>query len=250
MDFAAALLAENRAFGGLVEGGDPAQPIPTCPEWNLKQLFRHVGRGHLWAAQIVADRRDQPPDPRAVAGGKPPDDPGAATDWLNAGAQRVIDTVVNTGAETPVWTFLGPRPAGWWIRRRLHEVVVHRADAALALGRDFDVTPELAADGVSEWLGLITAGIRRGGGPPLGTGQSLHLHATDPGLGPAGEWTVQAGPDGLSWSHEHGKGAVAVRGTASRLLLALLRRIPAEDAGITIFGDSAVWHAWLGRTPF
>lgn len=251
MDYGAALLDENRAFGDLIRTADPTVPIPTCPEWTLKQLFRHVGRGQLWSAQIVADRLDSPPDPSTVEGGKPPADPDAAIDWLLDGAQRVIDAVAQVGADTQVWTFLGPRPAEWWIRRRLHEVAVHRADATLALGRGFELAPELAADGISEWLDQAAPRAGRdGGAPPLGAGQTIHLHATDPGLESAGEWTISAGPAGITWSHEHGKGDVALRGSAVELLLATLRRIPAADTGITVFGDTTVWQHWLDHTPF
>ncbi|HEU0192195.1 MAG TPA: maleylpyruvate isomerase family mycothiol-dependent enzyme [Mycobacterium sp.] len=251
MHYAAALLDENRAFGELVRAGDPAAPIPTCPEWNLKQLFRHVGRGHRWAAQIIADRVDHPLDPRAVEGGKPPDDPDEAITWLNDGAQRVVDAVAQAGPDTPAWTFIGPRPASWWIRRRLHEVTVHRADAALALGRGYRLAPELAADGISEWLDLaIPRAGRDGSPPPLGDGQSIHLHATDSGLASAGEWTVRADATGITWSHEHGKGAVALRGPAVDLLLATLRRVPVADTDVTAFGDLQVWQNWLDRTAF
>ena len=56
--------------------------------------------------------------------------------WLRSGPRLLLDAVDATGPQTPVWTFLGPRPAAWWIRRRLHETLVHRADAALALGAE------------------------------------------------------------------------------------------------------------------
>ncbi|HEX7322692.1 MAG TPA: maleylpyruvate isomerase family mycothiol-dependent enzyme [Mycobacterium sp.] len=251
MDYAAALFDENRAFGELVRAGDPATSIPTCPEWNLRQLFRHVGRGHRWAAQMIADRVDHPLDPRAVEGGKPPDDPGEAITWLNDGAQRLVDAVAQVGPDTPVWTFLGPRPASWWIRRRLHEVTVHRADAALALGRSYQLAPELAADAISEWLDVTTQRAGRDtGAAPLNDGQTIHLHATDPGLGPVGEWTVRADATGLTWSHEHGKGSVALRGPALDLLLAITSRVPVADTGVAVFGDGAVWQNWLDHTAF
>ncbi|PRC61083.1 hypothetical protein C6A85_12760, partial [Mycobacterium sp. ITM-2017-0098] len=41
----------------------------------------------------------------------------------------VIDAVGRVGSER-VWTFVGPKPAGWWVRRRVHETAVHRIDAA------------------------------------------------------------------------------------------------------------------------
>lgn len=253
MDYAAALLDETRAFGELIRNGNPELAVPTCPEWNLTQLFRHFGRGNRWAAQIIADRMDSPLDPRDVVDGKPPAEPDAAIEWLHDGAQRVLDAVAQSGPDTPAWTFMGPRPASWWVRRRLHEATVHRADAVLALGGDFSLSPELAADGISELLDLIPALIARNGQVlPLADGHSVHLHATDDGLGSAGEWTISrpAGADTVSWSHEHGKGSVALRGSARDLLLAVMRRVPVADTDIAVFGDAAVWQNWVDHTAF
>jgi uncharacterized protein (TIGR03083 family) len=255
VDYASAFLEENRAFSELVRDADESTPVPTCPGWTLKQLLRHVGRGDRWAAQIVRDRLDESLDPRSVEGGKPPPDPAAAISWLHGGAQRLVDAVELLGVETPVWTFLGPRPANWWIRRRLHEASVHRADAAIAVGSEYTLEPGLAADGITEWLERVAIQAGGEGAPlPLDDGSSLHLHATDPGLGEAGEWTISvtgSGSEaGITWSHDHGKGSVALRGGATELLLAVTRRVSVADTGIEMFGDDAVWQNWLDRTPF
>jgi uncharacterized protein (TIGR03083 family) len=251
VDYAVALLEQNRAFGEVIRSGDPSTPVPTCPGWSLSQLFRHVGRGDRWAAQVVADRVDHYLDPRTVDGGKPPPDPDEAISWLHGGAQRLIDAVEQVGLNTPVWTFLGPRPAYWWVRRRLHEATVHRGDAALALGLDYPLAPELAADGIGEWLERVASQAGRDNAPlPLQDGQTVHLHATDPGLGAAGEWTIRSDGGRISWSHDHGKGAVALRGGAVDLLLAVVRRVPVADTDIGLSGDASVWQNWLDRTPF
>lgn len=249
MDVRAALIEETAAFGELIRGADQETPVPTCPGWTLRQLFRHVGRGNRWAAQIVADRLDIALDPREVRGGKPPEEPDAAIDWLNSGAQLILDSVDGVGADTDVWTFIGPRPAQWWIRRRLHEATVHRADAAIALGTDFRLAPEVAADAIDEWFERVAVEANVDSSP-LNPGTTLHLHATDDGLGVAGEWTLTGTDTGIAWSHEHGKGDAAVRGTAQNLLLAVVRRQTAADGGLEIFGDTAVWDGWLDRTPF
>jgi uncharacterized protein (TIGR03083 family) len=250
VDYAAAFLEQNRAFSELFRNPDQSKPVPTCPGWSLGQLFRHVGRGDRWAAQIVRERHDQFLDPRSVEGGKPPPDPDDAIFWLHGGAQRLVDAVEMTGVETPVWTFLGPRPANWWIRRRLHEVAVHRADAAIAVGSDFKLEPHIAADGITEWLERIAVQAGSDGAPlPLEDGVTMHLHATDPGLGEAGEWTIGVSDGGITWSHEHGKGTVALRGGATELLLAMVGRVSIADTGIELFGDESVWQNWLDRTP-
>jgi uncharacterized protein (TIGR03083 family) len=250
VDYASTYLAETRALGELIRAADQSTPVPTCPGWNLEQLFRHVGRGDRWAAQIVRDRMDTFLDFRSVEGGKPPPELDDAIAWLNDGAQLLVDAVEVAGGDTPVWTFLGPRPANWWVRRRLHENLVHRADAALAVGADFTLDAAVAADGIDEFLEriVIQAG-KDGAALPLEGGDTLHLHATDPGLGEAGEWTVAVDDVVITWSHEHGKGTVALRGAATELLLAMTRRVPLAETGIAVFGDEAVWRRWLDRTP-
>ena len=48
----------------------------------------------------------------------------------------------------------------------------------------------------------------------------------------------------------HGKGDVAVTGPADRLLLVLLRRAPADDPALTVYGDASVLAGWLTATAF
>ena len=76
-------------------------------------------------------------------------------------------------------TFLGPKAASWRLRR-LHEATVHRADAAIALGAPYQLSAELAADGITEWLdqlaltplwpasGRSGTGVRSGGAVQFG----------------------------------------------------------------------------------
>ena len=136
--------------------GDLERPVPTCPGWTFRQLATHVGRGHRWAAQIVATRATTPIPTREVADGKLPSDPAQHAPWLNAGADQVINAVTAAGSDV-VWTLSGLGPASFWGRRRAHEAAVHLADAQLAAGRDVDLAPDVAADGVDEWLTRIAA---------------------------------------------------------------------------------------------
>jgi uncharacterized protein (TIGR03083 family) len=244
VDFAAALIEENAAFAETLREADAATQVPTCPGWTLRHLLRHVGRGDRWAAQIVGDRLSDYLDPHDVRNGKPPDDGEGAIDWLRGGVQSLLSAVDEVGADTAVWTFLGPRPAAWWIRRRLHEATVHRADAELALGRDVSLAAELAADGLTEWLERVV--VQAGDGrSPLRDGQALHLHATD-----GGEWTLRGDGSALALDHTHADAAATVSGAATPLFLAVVRRLRADDPRITINGDGNVWRAWLDHTPF
>jgi uncharacterized protein (TIGR03083 family) len=243
----AGLRACTAELARLVDG-DMERPVPTCPGWTFRQLATHVGRGHRWAAQIVATRATEPVPPREVADGKLPQDPARHAAWLNAGADQVIEAVAAAGGD-PVWTMIGMRPAGFWLRRRAHEAAVHLADAQLAAGRDVDLAPGLdpglAADGVDEWLGLFAGGLAR---DLDGDGQTLHFHATDPGV--SGEWLIALTPAGVTVQRGHARADVAVRGPAADLLLVLTRRLPPSAPRVEVLGEPALLTHWLQHTPF
>lgn len=248
--FFAALSSCTAELAQIIDG-DLNRPVPTCPGWTFRQLATHLGRGHRWAAQIVATRATVPLPMREVPDGKLPEDPAQHTPWLNAGADQVIKAVTAAG-HAPVWTLVGMGPASFWARRRAHEAAVHLADAQLASGHEIDLAPDLAADGISEWLTLVAAATA----DPVrardlsGDGQSLHFHATDPGLPGTGEWLVTRTPSGVTVQPGHARADVAVRGPAASLLLVLTRRLPPSDPSVEVLGDQASLTHWLQHTPF
>jgi uncharacterized protein (TIGR03083 family) len=240
--------ASTETLAGLVHGSDLTRQVPTCPDWTLRQLATHVGRAHRWAAEIVSTRSAEFIPFRQVPDGRIPDDPALHAPWLRAGAARLIEVVTEAGSD-PVWTFDGPRPASFWARRMAHETAVHRADAQITAGREPQFDPVIAADGIDEWLGSMS-GI---GAPDprvdaLPDGAVLHVHVTDEGVD--GEWLVRRDGDSVTVQPGHAKGDVVVRGPAGRVLLVLLRRVPADDPQVEVLGDAALLTGWLARTPF
>jgi len=232
---------------------DQSLPIPTCPGWTLRQLVTHVGRAHRWAAEITRTRSDAFIPFRAVPDGKLPDDRAEQCAWLRAGAARIIDAVREAGSDL-VWSFIGPAPAGFWIRRMAHETLVHRADAQLAAGAEPEpvIEAEVAADAIDEWLMLLTGGLGNSGErtKALPAAAGLHIHATDDGLGGRGEWMIRHEAGGLTVEPGHGEGDAALTGPAASLLLVLMRRRPVSDPAVTVYGDSAVVDGWLASTAF
>jgi uncharacterized protein (TIGR03083 family) len=248
VDYAAALIEQNRLLADITLAADPSTPVPTCPGWTVLQLLRHVGRGDRWAAQIIREHADGYLDPRQVPDGRPADDPAAARDWLLAGPVTLLDAIQHTGPDTPVWTFLGPRPAAWWTRRRLHEATIHRADAALATERTYDLAPELAADGIDEWLDRLAVELPSATSVALDDARTIVLNATDLTADEAG-WLIRGLTHGIAWAREQAEdaGHVRVTGTAKDLLLALFRR--ADEGDIQLDGDKDIWRQWLAATP-
>jgi uncharacterized protein (TIGR03083 family) len=244
--------ASTETLAGLVDGADLTRPVPTCPDWTLRQLATHVGRAHRWAAEITGTRSAEFIPFRQVPDGKFPDDPAQHAPWLRAGAARVVDAVRAAGND-PVWAFGELRPASIWGRRMAHETAVHRADAEIAAGREVRFEPDIAADAIDEWLGFLS-GLGNGTDDPrlgaLPDGAVLHVHATDEGLDGAGEWLVRREGSEVTVQPGHGRGDVALRGPAGRLLLVLMRRVPPDDPQVQVLGDRALLDAWLAATPF
>ena len=121
-----------------------------------------------------------------------------------------------------------------------HETSVHRWDAELAAGEARPIDPELASDGVDEFLNVMLLQPRFSSAPIEG---SVHLHATDT----PGEWLVREQEDGtLVVTAEHAKGDAALRGAASDLLLALWGRVGSD--ALEVIGDRAVAERLLART--
>lgn len=253
VDYATALLDQNVLLVETFKGADLGVAVPTCPGWTLLQLMRHVGRGDRWAAQMIRDNVNDL-DVRAVVDGRPPDDEEQALDWLRASPSTVVDAVANRGEDSLVPTFLGPRPGVWWLRRRLHETTVHRADAAIArtsVGDDtaYRLAPVLAADGIDEWIERLVEFQRQGTMPPsLRPGQRLALQTTDPELASV-RWIVEGTDSGLLRPDIQTDADTTVIGRAEDLFLAMVRRRTIEESAIHLDGDPNVWHSWLAGTP-
>jgi uncharacterized protein (TIGR03083 family) len=233
--FAAEILAQARDFSAALAHTDPGAAVPDCPEWTVLDLSAHVGRGLRWAAAVTAQRTFVPFS--QVPEAEQPADPAP---WLRAAAELLVATVAEHGADQPAWTWIVDQRAGFWLRRMTHELVVHRADAAGAAGVPFDVAPDLAADGVTEFFELIPDRLRMTPTPGLralaGDGETLHLHATDG----AGDWLVRRTPEGLVVTSAPEPADVTVRGPAAGLMLSLYGRRPAAE--IEVLGDGALFE--------
>ena len=71
---------------------------------------------------------------------------------------------------------------------------MHRADAALAVGREYTLDQDVAVDAIDEWLELGSLPTHFEVHPRmrelLGPGRTLHFHATDTAPQAAAEWLM------------------------------------------------------------
>jgi uncharacterized protein (TIGR03083 family) len=234
------LRADRARFAGAV-GLDVSvlgTTVPACPDWTLQDLLVHLGRVHRWAM----DAARLAPDATFPRLGPRPDEGTDPAAWVVDGLDELIADFATMDLDEPCWTFAGPGTRRFWLRRQAMETAVHRVDAQSVLGTGDPVDPEIAADGVDEWLDLQATRWYKAHPDIVGT---LHLHATDDGEG-SSEWFVQVDPARLGWHHGHHKGDVAVRaGRADLFLMAWRRRRPDE---LDVVGDAALLEAFLHQT--
>jgi uncharacterized protein (TIGR03083 family) len=239
-----AIEREERAMLDAAAAAGLETEVPSCPGWTVGHLIGHVGRlNNRWSYLLEHRSLDAPVRENEVM---PPDALDERPAWVLTGLDRFLVALRSTPPDTPVWTFGAPPVASFYARRMAHETAMHRVDTELAASALTPVDRPLALDGVDEFLEVMSPMITDLGGG----GRTMHLHATDPGTEAGeGEWLLRL-DDTISFTKEHAKGDVAVRGSASDLLLLLTNRLGADSPGFEIFGDSAVLDLWRERAKF
>ncbi|HMG25506.1 MAG TPA: maleylpyruvate isomerase family mycothiol-dependent enzyme [Acidimicrobiia bacterium] len=236
-DYISALRWNGNAAAQAARDTSMETMVPSCPEWNLRDLAHHLGSHHRW----VAGNLDQPPDGQAYKQREePPADEGIA-DWLADGAEMLANKLEATDPAKPCWTWVPfDDTVGFWSRRTTQETAMHRWDAQNTGGDADGVETELAADGVDEYLGIL--GAFRGRRFP--EGGSIHLHTTDT----PGEWLVRLDAEGVELTREHAKGDVAIRGPASEVLLVLMGR--KTMGAVDVFGEAPLFERFRKHASF
>lgn len=249
------IVAQSESLASCLEEADLATAVPPCPGWNLAQLVRHLGGAHRWTEETVRTRATGPlPDTRIrEVPADPGVDPAVLGAWLVEGARELAKALREAGPDAEVWS---PAPGGapFLARRMAHETVVHRADAALTVGAEYEVDEEIAVDTLDEWMELGAMPQFLEAFPEkrelLGPGRTLHFHATDTSPGAEADWLIDLTGDAIVWRRSQEAAAVTVRGPLTGLLLVVYRRLAARDAGVQVVGDVRLFDFWLERVAF
>ncbi|GIG64962.1 maleylpyruvate isomerase family mycothiol-dependent enzyme [Phytomonospora endophytica] len=219
----AALAVDYALLRSHAESG-PDRRVPTCPDWTLDELLRHVAVVYLH--KVTAMRAGAMPTewPPPLGHEETP----ALLDRA-FGELRAEFDARDPADETHTW-YDPDQTVGFWIRRMALETAVHRADAELATGVPVtSVGAELAADGVDEVLDIM-----------LAWGSVKYREFRDEDLP-----TIELRAGGRSWFvrpttkgvviDAEGEAATIIQAEPSDLLYWLWRR--AGDDVLTVTGD-------------
>ncbi|WP_037676216.1 maleylpyruvate isomerase family mycothiol-dependent enzyme [Streptomyces griseus] len=207
--------------------------VPTCPEWQVRDLLRHTGAVHRWAAGFVAERHTSPRPP----GDAPDLDGPELVAWYRDSHRHLVDTLSAAAPDTECWAFLpAPSPLAFWRRRQAHETAVHRYDAESALsGAPHPIGTDFAVDGIDELLrGFHTRPKSR---VRTDEPRLLRVRATDADA----VWTVRLSSEPPAATRgESGDAECELSGPAEQLYLALWNRVSVP----TVTGDASLAAFW------
>jgi uncharacterized protein (TIGR03083 family) len=229
---------EGQLLASAAEQAGPEAKVPTCPEWQVRDLLRHTGAVHRWATAFVAEELTA----FRPFGDEPALDGAELLAWFRSGHRRLVDTLGSAAPDVRCWHFLpAPSPLAFWARRQAHETAVHRFDAEAARGG----TPEefgrtFAADGIDELLRGFHARDKsrvRSAEPRV-----LRVRASDTD---GAVWTVRLTEEPPAAEYgEAGDADCEVSGPAARLYPALWNRLPFPR----VTGDVSVAGLWREKS--
>ncbi|MFE0425143.1 maleylpyruvate isomerase family mycothiol-dependent enzyme [Streptomyces sp. NPDC058953] len=240
-EFIVTLDREGVLLAAAAEAAGPDAAVPGCPGWQVRDLVRHTGAVHRWAAAFVVEGHEafRPPGPG------PDLDGDALLTWYRDGHRALVSALAGAPDDLSCWAFLpAPSPLAFWTRRQAHETAVHRVDAESALGGApgtagtlTPMAPGFAADGVAELL----TGLHAGDGSRVrsATPRILRVRTTDT----RDVWTVRitAAPP-VTDTSDTGPVDCELRGTAEQLYLTLWNRLPLST--VSLSGDAATAALW------
>jgi uncharacterized protein (TIGR03083 family) len=218
--------------------------VPACPGWVMRDLVRHLGEIHLWAAANIvspkphwlhvgqlADLQRYWPD---LAAEWPEDDELIA--WYRATHANLVHVLRTAPLDVEAFTFLpAPSPLTMWARRQASELAIHRFDAESAQEVVTHYDPRFAADMLDE---LVSGFAPHFTIDAVGDDRVLQVVAADVDE----RWWVTMGPDGVTTSRTGDRADLTVTGTAAELYLLLWNR--SSDSTVHLAGDVELMDLW------
>ena len=152
--YVAVLSGEAGVLGAAGEEAGRDAEVPTCPGWTVTDLVQHMGEVHRWAAAVITSKATKLGQVPSDFLGPLPDAPDLF-DWFRNGAAALCTALTAADPNVEYATFLNDPPSPrllFWARRQMLETSMHRVDAEAAAGRCTGFTPDVALDGIDEFL--------------------------------------------------------------------------------------------------
>ena len=232
----------DRFSEGLVNA-DMSARVPTCPDWSIEDLTRHLGTVHRWAAMLVGERATS----RISLSTMSIDSDVVDAQWLHSGGRALVEVLRSANPDDPMWAWGADQHVRFWSRRQLHETFVHRIDLELATRTLSYIDPTIALDAADEFLanmksdGDISLRSRDGRESEL-----FRIRATMP----PSQWSVRLGTDDYGFVDSPETPDAELSGPAVELLKVLLHRGEMANSEVVVTGDETLAEYWLSRTAF
>jgi uncharacterized protein (TIGR03083 family) len=194
VDHLALLEDETTAMVGVLRDLDLAAPVRSCPGWTVADLVAHLTGIHRWVVGALDNAGPPPYDE------EPQPDPVGA---YERHATAMVEKLRSLAPDAPAWTFdRHNQTAGFWRRRQLHEVAVHRWDV-----QPYPLDPAIASDGIDEVLDFFLP-------------RQIGMGRTE-----VPEGTLRLISPERAWAFGDGRPLHTTQGTASDLILGLWGRV-------------------------
>jgi uncharacterized protein (TIGR03083 family) len=175
IDYLAAIAVNSARIADLT-GAHPNAQVPSCPDWKGQDLLVHVTEVQqfwAWVTRLGGAAPNQAERPVF-------DDSVDAETAARLATSDLIAAYEQVGLDAPTWV--------WWTtdnqdtvfgsaRRQAHEALIHRVDAEQTAGVESVIDPDIAADGIAEFLERMIGDVA----PSSWSAQSglIEVYATD-----------------------------------------------------------------------
>ena len=208
-DWLAAIARDAETLEVAARAAGPDAAVPSLPRMDgHRRSWSTPGRCSTRASLIIGEHRERRPHRSETTA--PPGDPFG---WFEQGRTAIVPVLRAADPSADYWTFRGPNPLRWWLRRLANETAVHRVDAEQAAGWEPAVDAAFAADGIDEKLETYLPVVAQQQPPARPVTVALRAHDV-----------------GATWTVTVGNEVTVVRG--------------AEPAEATVAADAAGLYLW------
>ena len=214
----------------LAGAADLTTPVERLGRWRAEDVVAHLGGVHEWASRIVRARSmDGPGFRKSKLRG------AELAAWYAETAADLVETLRTSHPDDACPNFNpGSAPTtAFWIRRQLHETLIHAYDLDRVLGEILPIPRSAAVDGIDEHLDVF---IRTRGKQTLAAPLALTVTDGDE------SWTLAPAtkPGRVDVDPPNVEPVAVMTGSAMNVVLVLWNRLTVAEAKLEVSGDEAV----------